>query len=339
MKKFFILGCPRSGTTMVQQALNRHSQIVIPPETKLFYCFFGHSRRQQARHVARLNADLGIRLKPPATAVRSPDEGRAFYETLARQYVEKRHKPGVVYLGEKSPSNTGYLPRIRALFSEAKILVLYRDGRDVAVSLSRMPWASADLYVNFLIWLHYGRVVRAAQERAGPDLYFARYEDVVADPEGELGGILHFLGLPYEPAVAEGYGNSEGIPRREYAWKARALQKITAARRGVFQQELTAGQIGILERLGGETLEAFGYPLLTDGARPLPLGFRLRLAYKLSRFALGLPWRAVAKELLNRPFWNRPARPCPLPFAADPDARRCRELVGGPLPLASAARE
>src|SRR5215831_4421176 len=56
--KFFIVGCPRSGTTMVQQALNRHSQIVIPPETKFFFSFYGHSLAQQARHVRRLNADL-----------------------------------------------------------------------------------------------------------------------------------------------------------------------------------------------------------------------------------------------------------------------------------------
>jgi len=34
MKQFFIVGCPRSGTTMLQQALNRHPEIAIPPETK-----------------------------------------------------------------------------------------------------------------------------------------------------------------------------------------------------------------------------------------------------------------------------------------------------------------
>ncbi len=44
MNKFFIVGCPRSGTTMVQQALNRHPQVVIPPETKYFFSFYGHSQ-------------------------------------------------------------------------------------------------------------------------------------------------------------------------------------------------------------------------------------------------------------------------------------------------------
>ena len=58
MKKLFIVGCPRSGTTLLQQALNRHSQIVIPPETKYFFSFLGHTRRCQHRHIDRLNADL-----------------------------------------------------------------------------------------------------------------------------------------------------------------------------------------------------------------------------------------------------------------------------------------
>jgi hypothetical protein len=45
MEKFFIVGCPRSGTTMVQQALNRHSRVAIPPETKYFF----HSLVTRAR--------------------------------------------------------------------------------------------------------------------------------------------------------------------------------------------------------------------------------------------------------------------------------------------------
>jgi hypothetical protein len=305
MKNFFLLGCPRSGTTMLQQALNRHSQVVIPPETKLFFAFFKHSRRQQARHLERLNADLGIRLPAPRAAVRSLDEERAFYETLARLYVEKRQKKGVVYFGDKSPSNTGYLPHLRRMFPDAKIVLLFRDGRDVAASLSRMPWASANLNVNFLIWLHYFRSVRALRESPGPDVYIARYEDLVADPKRQLAGILRFLDLPHEPAVAEGFGNREGVPQREYGWKARAFQRITTERVGVFRQELSAVQIGILERLGGRALEALGYPLLTDGRQRLPARFYLHTGWNLVRFASRLPWRAAAKALLNFFPWPR----------------------------------
>lgn len=285
---------------MLQQALNRHSQVAIPPETKFFFSFLGHSRRQQLRHLDRLDADLGLRLPRPAARVRTAAEARAFYEDMARRYVEHLGKPDVQHFGEKTPEHTGHLPRIRRLFPEAKVVVLERDGRDVAASLCHMPWMSPDLYVNFTVWLYYHSVVRGARRRAWPNLYFVRYEDIVGDPERTLGGVLEFLGLPHEPAVARGWGNKEGIPEREYAWKHRALEKITGERVGAFRQELTAEQVEILERLGGPALRSLGYELLTDGKRPLPRGFLLGLSLKMSRFVYGLPWRAVARELLSR---------------------------------------
>jgi hypothetical protein len=307
MEKFFIVGCPRSGTTMVQQALNRHSHILIPPETKYFFSFFGHPRRCQARHLERINTDLGIDLPKPARRVSSIAEGRAYYEDMARQYVERQRKRGVVYFGEKTPEHTGLLPRIRELFPDAKILVLYRDGRDVALSLTKVPWMSPNLYVNFLVWLYYCRIVRAEQQVARANIYFARYEDIVAAPEQELEGILSFLGLPYESAVAEGYGNREGVPEREVAWKGRALGPITTDRVGVFHRELTDDQLEVLERLGRDALPSLGYPLLTGGNRSLSLPLLLRLAYNLCRLLYRLPWHPLHKELLCRLFPGRSA--------------------------------
>ena len=317
MHKFFIVGCPRSGTTMVQQALNRHSQVVIPPETKFFFSFLGHSRRQQLRHIERLDADLGIRLPRPSARVRSSAEARAFYEDMARRYVERLGKPGVVSFGEKTPEHTGHLPRIRRLFREAKVVVLERDGRDVAASLSRMPWMSPDLYVNFTVWLYYHRVVRGERQTGWPNLYFVRYEDVVADPEKAFGGMLEFLGLPYEPAVAEGWGNTEGVPLREYGWKRRALEKITGDRVGAFRHELSIDQVEILERLGGPALRSLGYELVTDGKKPLPRGFLLSLSLSMSQFVYRLPWRAVVRELLSRSL-PEAADAVPLPAPAVP---------------------
>ena len=302
MEKFFIVGCPRSGTTMVQQALNRHSQIVVPPETKFFFSFFGHPRKRQARHVDRINADLDIQLPQPTKQIASLSEGRAYYEDMARQYVDRHVAKEVAHFGEKTPEHTGLLPSVRRLYPEAKILVLYRDGRDVASSLTRMPWMSPNLYVNFIVWLYYNLIVQEERRAERPNTYFARYEDIVADPEKEFKAILHFLGADYEPAVAAGWGNREGVPQREMAWKSRALQPITNERIGVFRKELTGDQIAILERRGRDALPSLGYPLLTGGERSLSPAFYLHLAYNLARFVGRLPWNSVAKELVSRLF-------------------------------------
>jgi hypothetical protein len=336
MKKFFIVGCPRSGTTMVQQALNRHSQIAIPPETKYFFSFFGRPLKRQVGAVARINADLGIRLPAPARQVSSVAEGRAVYEDMARQYVDRHVQKDVAFFGEKTPEHTGLLLSIRRMFPEAKVLVLYRDGRDVASSMTRMPWMSPNLYVNFVVWLYYQRVLREEQLAGRPNTYFARYEDVVADPESEFAAILDFLGADYEPVVAEGHGNREGVPDRELAWKRRALQPITTHRIGVFRQELTRDQVEVLERLGREALPSFGYRLLTGGERRLSAAFFLELAYHLARFVWQLPWDAVAAELLARLFSGEPGDAVPqapvpavVPYVVAPERRAAAAIVHG----------
>jgi hypothetical protein len=285
---------------MVQQALNRHSRVVIPPETKYFFSFIGHSKKRQVQHVERINADLKINLPRPEKRIDSVAEGRAFYELMARQYVERQGNKDVLCFGEKTPEHTGLVPVIREMFPRARIIVLYRDGRDVASSLSRMPWMSPNLYVNFALWLYYHWVVHKEGLTACPLTYFARYEDIVQNPEKELRGILQFLDIDYEPAVAKGYGNREGVPEREVAWKSRALQRITTDRIGVFQDELTIDQIGMLERMGGDTLLSLGYPLVTTQRTPLSPGVVLSFAYHLSKLVYRLPSLSVVNELLCR---------------------------------------
>lgn len=305
---------------MVQQALNRHSQIAIPPETKFFFSFLGHSSGSQKRHLERLKADLGIQLSFPATGVRTDDEARVFYECLAQKYLEKLQKKTVTQFGEKTPEHTGHLAQIRRLFPDAKIIVLYRDGRDVALSLAKTPWAPAGIYASFMIWLYYQNIILNARSRPDSNLLFVRYEDIVEHPEEIFHDILTFLDLPYEAPVVEGCGNRDGIPTREYSWKATAIEKITPERVGTFRRELTTDQIAILERLGGRTLAAFGYPLLTDGARFLPPHVLLRLSYDLSRFLVRLPWCSVWRELVARINVPLPSRRWALAFGTPQSA-------------------
>lgn len=216
MKKLFIVGCPRSGTTVVQQALNRHSRVVVPPETKFFYYFYGQSMTRQLAHLKRINGDLGIDLPPPERRIGNPADARTFYDRMAELCLQRRGRNDALYFGDKTPEHTGHLHRIAEVFPEAKVVFLYRDGRDVASSLSRMPWMRCDLYTAMVIWLYYYRILLRWRESRPLDTHFVRYEDLVRDPAAELEKLLRFLGLPYESQMAEGHGNREGIPRREY---------------------------------------------------------------------------------------------------------------------------
>jgi hypothetical protein len=303
MQKLFIVGCPRSGTTVVQQALNRHSQIIVPPETAFFSMFLGPmgwSWRTQRLFLKRINADLEIALHMPALRVRTVEQARAFFDELAEAYCAKVQKKDVLYFAEKTPQHILHMSRIQAVYPEAKFLLLYRDGRDVASSLSKVPWGPCDPYAAFRVWLRCCR----AQQRAAADnsihSYCIKYEEFSADPEKELRRVTEFLGLPFEPQMAQGEGNREGVPSREYDWKARAFEKITTARTGQWRKELTARQVRNLERWGGAALRSLGYEVDTAPRRVFPVCTFLLAQWRT------LTWKArrlvsVTRSLMRLP--------------------------------------
>src|SRR5207302_624602 len=152
-----------------------------------------------------------------------------FFALLAHSYVQRIKKP-VFYFGEKTPAHSGYVPQIRRVFPEAKFIWIYRDGRDVALSLRKVPWMDPNLAVDFLVWLfYYAKQMQTGKDNPG-DVHFVKYEDLVSQPASELSRITAFLGIPFESGMANGYGNREGVLPWEYPWKARALEPITTER-------------------------------------------------------------------------------------------------------------
>jgi hypothetical protein len=186
----------------------------------------------------------------PVRRIGTVHAARRLYEAMAEQYLARLGRPGATHFGEKSPEHQRRLPDVRRVFPRARIILLYRDGRDVALGLSRMPWMHPDLYVDFAVWLWYHRWQRQAVRHGGSNPWCVRYEDLVTAPERTLRGVLDFLDLPHVSEVALGSGNKEGVPEWEYPWKARAFEPISAARVGTWRRELSGEQVAVLERWG-----------------------------------------------------------------------------------------
>ncbi len=289
---------------MLQQALNRHSQIVIPPETKFFYYLVGQSWRQQVRHVERLRRDLQVDLPIPRNKLRTLEEVQGYYNLMAESYCH-RIKLTPTCFGEKTPEHTSRILLIRQVFPKAKIIFIYRDGRDVALSLSKVPWLNCDVNAGIWIWQRYHRMMQHAMKDSELDCYTIRYEDIVSHPHRELSLLLDFLRLPNEVAVATGYGNREGVPQHELPWKAMALQQIVDSRMELWKRELTKLQLGELECIAGGSLQAIGYKLAAASSPGLNIALRGKLAVSLVRCGLSLP----ATCLINETFANVDSSP------------------------------
>lgn len=286
---------------MLQQALNRHSRIVLPPETKFFFSLYRRTLRQQRRHWRRIQSDLGIELPPPERRVRSVEQARAVFFRIADAYCRRLGRrvgpEDVLYFGDKTPEHTSRLNWIREVFPDAKILFLYRDGRDVALSLSTVPWIRCTVYGGMLIWLYYYRFLKREMLSSSSNVLFVRYEDVVFGPQEQFERILDFLGLGYEPQVAEGWGNREGIPERELWWKGRALEPIRPDRVGLWRRQLSEREVEELERLAGGALDELGYELASGAASGVTLRLGVRVFWELMRTAAQLPLGLLWSEL------------------------------------------
>ena len=204
----FIIGAPRSGTTLLRFMLDAHSQLAIPPETGFFSRAdalvgdgadadaFVHQITHFPEHLPAWS-DYGIdsgnlrneleRINPFTAAAGF----RAFYRMYARRFGKNRW-------GDKTPLHSRHLGTIRRILPEARFIHIIRDGRDAALSLREM-WFSPgrEIETQAKHWRDW--VVAAREAGAGhPDYLEVRYEELIADPAAVLQRVCVFIDLPYE---------------------------------------------------------------------------------------------------------------------------------------------
>ena len=274
----FVVGCPRSGTTMLQLMLHAHPRIALP-ESRFVLPAYDHRhefgdlrdpqrRRDLGRWITRTHqfGDLGLDEERVIDAIvgAPPTLGSAI-GTVFRLYAGRFGKPR---WGDKSTTYLRHLPQLLRLFPDAQVITIMRDGRDCVASFKEAPWCRADLTQMIGYWAQAADASLRAARRYGPDTYHVvRYEDLVAEPETHLRTICRFLGEEYDPAMARPHDVAEvAVPAYE-AWHTRTRQAVTAERISSWRERLTQAEIERCEAFFGSRLSQFGYPPVMS---PLP---------------------------------------------------------------------
>jgi len=289
-RPIFVLGCPRSGTTLLQLMLHAHARIAIPPETRFVITAyearnsFGDLRDEANRRAlagsivddrATLFYDLGLDADEIRAEIAGgpPTLGSAI-GTVFRGYARRFGKPR---WGDKRPGYYQYVPALRRMFPDAQFVSLIRDGRDCVASLLQMPWFTRDIYAAICTWNEAIDSGRAAARRLPPGTYHElRYEDLAADPGGQLPALCDFLGEEYDPAMAEPDKIAAStIPERKI-WHADTQRAVTRSPAGRWQDRLEPWQVALCEAAMGSRMRSLGYEL-SGAARP-PAGQLARYA-------------------------------------------------------------
>jgi Flp pilus assembly protein TadD len=191
----FLMGFPRSGTTLLEKVLSSHPDVVALEEVDHLSAIGGQWLADSAGLERLLALDA-----EQAEAARE-----AYWSAVAGTVGGPLDGKVVV---DKLPLHTLAMPVIAKLFPEARVLFALRDPRDVVLSCFRRRFQINSAMVEFLTLSgaadYYDQVMRLAEHyrRLLPlDVLEVRHEAVVADFETEIRRVLAFVGIDWDPSV------------------------------------------------------------------------------------------------------------------------------------------
>ena len=192
----FLLGFPRSGTTLLEVALDGHPRVVSLEEHELLTPGVLAFMREPLDFELMLQADAGAL--------------QALRASYWRQVREAGAEPEGRVFVDKHPLNTLKLPLIARLFPRAKILFAYRDPRDVVQSCFRRRFSMNPAMYQLLTLqgaaAFYDATMRLAEQARsllGLDWQAVRYESLVDDLELQLHAVCEFLDLEWVPELTD----------------------------------------------------------------------------------------------------------------------------------------
>jgi hypothetical protein len=326
----FIVGAPRSGTTLLRSILAAGDEIAIPPESHfLAYLYyrhrghFGHWREDHTREaVADVLHDAHFReWRLPAELVWEEIEQahpESFGEAIACVYAAFAKREGKQRWGDKTPNYAFFLRQLNDLYPDMRVVHLVRDGRDVACShldlhSKGQTWAAGSAPAAAAWWSASLRAAAAAAPLLRNRIAEVRYEVLVNDAEVSIERLCAFAGIRFRP---------EMVHRRDHVVAStsdlfrRAAQPV-AGRARTWETELTHRQVAEFEAVAGDDLAAHGYALSGENTSAV-----VRAEARL-RGESFMAWRRSRR-------WSRQqAHRFLKPLARRKQARRIRRMEAG----------
>jgi hypothetical protein len=333
----FIVGLPRSGTTLMAVCLDRHPAMYCGPETHLFARLAtpaGQAALDPARwpdaavdFVATLatagDADPGM-APLDRDRIRAALAGRdasvaAVLESLVATRAAEAHKRRWV---EKTPRHMDFLARIRQAWPDASVIHMVRDPRARAVSMSSVPFGPSSQVQNLLEGVRRDRRARPDLD-ADPRLITVRLEDLTSDPPAELGRVCAFLGEAYAPVMLEPAPRSSAVGAREW-WKHQAVGAISAGPVDAWRDTMEPAVQRFASLYCADQIERYGYPdprparaslvVVPAGARVIrrhqPAALELARSDIIVRGLPAVSWSHL-RRLDTLAYWGRPGQLLP----------------------------
>ncbi len=314
----FIVGTERSGSNLLRQMLDAHSDIAVPhPPHVLRY--FAPLERYYGD--LRLDANLRCLAADVAWLVRrhiypwpfAVDEAAlvrdarwrdlfGLYAALYDQYAAAMKKRRWCC---KSTFMVHFVDRIVERYPSARIIWLVRDPRDVAASSQRSVFNPCHPYRTALLWKEQQDLARRFEAVLRPEnLLRMHYEALVTSPAETLQAICRFVGVEFEPRMLSFFERDEARRSASLAsdWRNTA-RPVMATNVKTFSKLLSPRSVAMVEAAAGDTMEALGYRVESSAAayRPGVVG-RARILLASAVVRTTVECRSILRD---RNVWRR----------------------------------
>ncbi|HFD80763.1 MAG TPA: sulfotransferase family protein [Gammaproteobacteria bacterium] len=220
----FVVGMPRSGTTLVEQILASHARV------------YGAGELTAMENIARsLCSGAAYRSGYPAclegiTAQRLEGQAQRHLRLLASLAGGDAER-----VVDKCPHNYIHLGLVSVLFPRARVVHVSRDPRDTACSIYFQAFTPLHAYACDLqaIGRHYHvyrQLMAYWEEVLDIDILHLRYEDLVAEPERHIRSLVDFCGLPWDPRCLEFHNTRRDVNTPSYGQVRRPMYRGSVGR-------------------------------------------------------------------------------------------------------------
>jgi hypothetical protein len=326
---FFILGRPRTGTTLLRSLFDAHPNVQIPWECQFvlnLYPNYGKLKYWNPGTLKQFYSDL---LKQWQFSAWNVDldklqsdlqacAGETSYATICQvvylNHISLYPKEEIRLIGDKNHGYTIYTGRLLKLFPDARFVYILRDYRDNFQSVKNVDFELPVVSLVVFKWKYfYKKALQAAKKHPG-SFYFIRYEDLASDPENNLRKICDFLDLPYVPDVFDFY-KMKGKAEEKYP--ADILEKhhkslfnpVNTSRIGLWEKSMNDRQVKLADYVAGKYADQAGYLrkfnkfYIWIAVLAVPGICYARFLYLLTWLIDKMPYRLREKLLSQGPLW------------------------------------
>lgn len=283
---FFVVGCGRSGTTLLRSMLTHHPDIAIPVESLFIIDFLRASPQMSIKSLTRLLVhDYEFRewnMPVSAADFAGCQTSKDLIDRMHELYMAGRGKK---YWGQKTPRFVRHGALLRSFYPHAKFIHVIRDSRAVAASLIQSNLHRSNALYAARRWNKDVLYGLALKEDYPGDVLEVRYEDLVTSPEQTLRTICTFLGIEFDPSMLDYHqqGTQEYNPIFNQAHR-RLNERPEKAPIGAWRDRLSAKEIELIEWVCADTMRRVSYEPETNPqppSRTLLLRMRIDRAIKL----------------------------------------------------------